>query len=63
VTMVRGRIGFNNSATAVASLTATDTKLAYTPPMPVQYAVPSAATHVHLASSTASCVVRGAWLF
>lgn len=62
-TMIRGRVGFNASAIAVAALTGTDVKLAYSPPMPVQYAVPSTATHVHLASSTLNAVVRGAWLF
>jgi hypothetical protein len=61
--MVRGRIGFNASATAITAITGTDVKLAYSPPAPVQYAVPSTATHVHLASSTLNAVVRGAWLY
>ncbi len=63
VTMIRGRVGFNASVTAVGSITGTDALLAYSPATPVEYPVPSTATHVHVACSTASAVVRGGWLF
>lgn len=62
-TLTRGRVGFNASATAIGSLTGTDALLAYQPPVPVEYQIPSAATHLHLASLAAGVIARGSWLF
>lgn len=72
-TMVRGRIGIDQSNTAVTGLTGTDTNLGYHPPMPVEYTFLGYSSgdetytnrdlYLHLASSTAGAVVRGQWLY
>lgn len=62
-TLIRGRVGFNASATAVSSITGTDTILGYQPPVPVEYRIPADATHLHVACATAGAVCRGMWLY
>lgn len=72
-TMLRGRIGIDQSNTAVTGITGTDTVLAYHPPQAVEYSFlgysqggetyTNRDSYLHVASSTAGAVVRGAWLY
>lgn len=62
-TLTSGRVGFNASATAIGSLSATDTKLGYQPAAPVEYRIPAAATYIHAANAVAGAICRGMFLF
>lgn len=53
-----GRILFNGSATSIAGITATDTKLWHHPPIVAQWVIPQNASHIHVAGQ-AGTVVRG----
>lgn len=62
-TVVRGRVAFATSNTAIATLTGTDALMGYHPVGAVEYQFPKTITHLHVAVFTNNNVVRGAWLF
>jgi hypothetical protein len=73
-TVIRGRVGIDDDGDVIASITSTDAKLGYHPPQAVEYNLGrqqvktgstwgTAPMYLHLASATASAVVRGMWLF
>jgi hypothetical protein len=73
-TVIRGRVAVDDDGDVVTGITGTDAKLGYHPPQAVEYDLNrrrvrsagvwgNAPVYLHLASSTASAVVRGMWLF
>ena len=73
-TVIKGRVGFDESNTLVTGITGTDTALGYHPPMPVEYRIEARRAnsttmewerdaYLHVASGTAGAVVRGMWLY
>lgn len=72
--LIRGRVGFAESNTAITSLTGTDDKLGYHPAMPVYYdlnrhqrrdgsGIEWNPLYLHVGSATSSVVARGMWVF
>jgi hypothetical protein len=63
-TLKSGRIGFaNNSSDDPGTVNNTDTVLGYHPAIPMEYVIPSWATHVWVAAPTAGRVARGLWTY
>lgn len=60
-TRVRGRVGFANETQTVATVTDGDAKLGHHPADVREYELPSWATQVYVACSTANAKVFGAW--
>ena len=59
-TLVAGRIAFTASATLIATVTATDTKMGHQPPMPIQYQIPTGTTHIHVTAKSGN-IAKGFW--
>ena len=62
-TLKAGRVAFADSATDPGVVDGTDTVLGYHPPIPLEYPIPSWATHVFVASPVAGRVAKGQWIY
>lgn len=62
-TQVYGRVAFDASNTAIATLTGTDALMGYQDDAPAVYVIPNDATYVHVANVTAGAVARGMFYF
>lgn len=55
---VEGRVAFTNSSVVISGVTATNKKMGWQPPSPIQHVIPNNVTHLHV-TAKAGNIVKG----